>query len=68
MCGREMRTGLSADLFACNNESLNEPFLNGNVFRMAAAFTFEGTSKSPVRFTLRDMLRMWSLGSHSQRC
>lgn len=49
MCGREMRTELSADLFACNNESPNETFLNENVFRMATAFTFEGTSKSHVR-------------------
>ena len=47
-----MRTELSADLFACNNKSPNETFLNGNVFRMAAAFTFEETSKSPMRFAL----------------
>ena len=47
-----MITELSADLFVCNNKSPNETFLNGNMFRMAAAFTFEETSKSPVKFAL----------------
>lgn len=58
-----MRTGLSADLFACNNESPNETFLNENVFRMATAFTFEGTSKSHVRSARH--AKNVSLGSHS---